>query len=141
MLTQDEMLEIIAEEGAEVTKAAIKCLRFGFDTHHTDVDWGHNATELAKEVGDVLGMADALGLNPEVIETYRALKLGKAERSKERYGRKDREQALDAERKVIADQARYYASHYEQGSDGANTFTILANWIEERQVNQQEKTQ
>ncbi len=89
-LTQDEMLEIIAEEGSEVTKAAIKCLRFGFDQHHADLNYGHNATILAQEVGDLLGMADALGLDKDVIDAARALKVWKAERAKRDYGRKDR---------------------------------------------------
>lgn len=40
--------------------------------------------------------------------------------------------ALGEERQTIADEARRYASHYPQSSDGRNTFTLLAEWIESR---------
>jgi hypothetical protein len=39
---------------------------------------------------------------------------------------------VDAEREAIAAEARRYASHYPQGSDGRNTFILLAEWIEAR---------
>lgn len=40
--------------------------------------------------------------------------------------------ALTSERTSIADEARRYASHYKPGSDGRNTFVMLAEWIETR---------
>lgn len=40
--------------------------------------------------------------------------------------------ALEAERTAIADEARRYASHYPEASDGRNTFILLAEWIERR---------
>ena len=40
--------------------------------------------------------------------------------------------ALTNERKEIAEQARRYAGHYKEGSDGRNTFVMLAEWIEAR---------
>ena len=40
--------------------------------------------------------------------------------------------ALEDERKEIAEQARRYAGHYKEGSDGRNTFIMLAEWIEAR---------
>ena len=40
--------------------------------------------------------------------------------------------ALEDERKEIAEQARRYAGHYQEGSDGRNTFIMLAEWIEAR---------
>jgi len=40
--------------------------------------------------------------------------------------------ALNNEREIIAIEARRYASHYPQGSDGRNTFVLLAEWIEGR---------
>lgn len=40
--------------------------------------------------------------------------------------------AVAAERAACAQQAREYASHYLPGSDGRNTFIILAEWIENR---------
>jgi hypothetical protein len=40
--------------------------------------------------------------------------------------------ALANEREEIARQARNYAGHYKEGSDGRNTFIMLAEWIEAR---------
>jgi len=40
--------------------------------------------------------------------------------------------AAAAERKACAAMAREYAEHYPPGSDGRNTFVILAEWIENR---------
>jgi hypothetical protein len=39
---------------------------------------------------------------------------------------------LANEREEIAGQARRYAGHYKEGSDGRNTFIMLAEWIEAR---------
>jgi chromosome segregation ATPase len=51
----------------------------------------------------------------------------------EESGDRDHHKALvDAEREAIAAEARRYASHYPQGSDGRNTFILLAEWIERR---------
>ena len=41
--------------------------------------------------------------------------------------------ALKSERASIADEARRYASHYKPGSDGRNTFVMLAEWIDSRE--------
>lgn len=40
--------------------------------------------------------------------------------------------AVKAERDAISAEARRYASHYPQSSDGRNTFVMLAEWIENR---------
>lgn len=40
---------------------------------------------------------------------------------------------ITAEREAIANKAREFAVHYPEGSDGRNTFIILAEWIEARQ--------
>lgn len=40
--------------------------------------------------------------------------------------------AVKAERDACALKAREYAGHYPQGSDGRNTFVMLAEWIENR---------
>ena len=40
--------------------------------------------------------------------------------------------ALENEREEIAKQARRYAGHYKEGSDGRNTFIMLGEWIEAR---------
>lgn len=39
---------------------------------------------------------------------------------------------VDAEREACALKAREYAAHYQEGSDGRNTFILLAEWIEAR---------
>lgn len=39
---------------------------------------------------------------------------------------------VDVERGHIASKAREFAKHYDEGSDGRNTFIILAEWIENR---------
>lgn len=45
---------------------------------------------------------------------------------------KDAEVAVKAEREACASKAREFAAHYDEGSDGRNTFIILAEWIENR---------
>jgi hypothetical protein len=50
----------------------------------------------------------------------------------EESGDRDYKTVVDAEREAIAAEARRYASHYPQGSDGRNTFILLAEWIERR---------
>jgi hypothetical protein len=44
----------------------------------------------------------------------------------------DRAENLNSERGKIADKAREFADHYPAGSDGRNTFVLLAEWIERR---------
>jgi len=41
-------------------------------------------------------------------------------------------QTAAAEREACAAKAREYAAHHPQGSDGRNTFILLAEWIENR---------
>lgn len=45
---------------------------------------------------------------------------------------KGMEEALTAERAAIEAEARRYAGHYTEGSDGRNTFLMLASWIADR---------
>ena len=40
--------------------------------------------------------------------------------------------AIKAERAACAAKAREFAALYDQGSDGRNTFILLAEWIESR---------
>lgn len=40
--------------------------------------------------------------------------------------------AIAAEREACAAKAREFAGHYLEGSDGRNTFILLAEWIERR---------
>ena len=41
-------------------------------------------------------------------------------------------EAAKDEREACANKAREFAGHYDQGSDGRNTFILLAEWIESR---------
>ena len=41
-------------------------------------------------------------------------------------------ETIAAEREACASKAREFAAHYLQGSDGRNTFVLLAEWIENR---------
>jgi NTP pyrophosphatase (non-canonical NTP hydrolase) len=83
-LTREETLVLLAEECGEVIQAATKCLRFGWDRNQPD--YGVNHEVLAKEVGDLLGVIDALGLNWEIIGGFRRMKMPKAERAKAQFG-------------------------------------------------------
>ncbi len=44
----------------------------------------------------------------------------------------DIDTAVSSERDACAAKAREYAAHYPEGSDGRNTFILLAEWIENR---------
>lgn len=80
-MTRDETLILLIEECGEVIQAATKCLRFGFER-----DWpgyGVNHEKLSKEVGELIGVADALNLNKSIIEHSRKTKMERAEACKE----------------------------------------------------------
>lgn len=94
-LTRDELLVLLIEECAEVIQAATKCLRFGFDVDH-GVDYGNNRLVLSREVGDLLGVAQALPLDLENIEAMRASKIARAEAAKEKYGARPHERKATA---------------------------------------------
>lgn len=87
-LTQDELLDVLIEECAEVIQAATKIKRFGWDRYHPG--YGFNRTELAREIGDVMGVIDALDLQPGVmreVQDARASKLDKMRVAKRDFGR------------------------------------------------------
>lgn len=85
-LTQDDLLILLIEECGEVIQSATKCLRFGYEVDH-GVNYGRNDLVLAREVGDLVAVIDALKLDPfEMDKTYQA-KIAKAERAKRVYGR------------------------------------------------------
>jgi hypothetical protein len=83
-LTRDEKLVLLIEECGEVIQAATKCLRFGWDRDQPD--YGVNHEVLAKEVGDLTGVVNALALRPDLIETFSRMKMPKAERAKAMFG-------------------------------------------------------
>lgn len=79
-LTLDDKLILLVEECGEVIQAATKCLRFGWDRNQPG--YGLNSSVLAEEVGDLLGVIDALPLNEFDIAPKRANKIKKATRVK-----------------------------------------------------------
>jgi NTP pyrophosphatase (non-canonical NTP hydrolase) len=96
-LTRDELLVLLIEECGEVIQAATKCLRFGFDVDQM-VGYGNNRTVLSKEVGDLLGVVDALPLSTEAMEDARATKIDRAERAKEKFGIPESARSILAQR-------------------------------------------
>lgn len=72
-LTLEEKLVLLAEEAAEVIQAATKCHRFGFS--HYEPGYGKNDEELAKEVGQLLGVVESLDLDWDIIEQERRWKM------------------------------------------------------------------
>ena len=80
-MTREEMLVILIEEAGEVIQAATKCLRFGWDRDWPD--YGINHEVLAKEVGDMIGAADALALREDIVAEFRRMKMTKVERWKD----------------------------------------------------------
>lgn len=87
-LSRDDLLILLIEECGEIIQAATKCLRFGFDVDH-GVNYGNNRMVLSREVGDALGIIDALPLDQANIDAMRATKLLRARVAKEKYGRTD----------------------------------------------------
>ncbi len=82
-MTRDELLILLIEECGEVIQAATKCLRFGWDGD--PASYGVNSDALAKEVGDLLGVVDALPLKGDLVEASRATKMSRAEQAKIAY--------------------------------------------------------
>jgi NTP pyrophosphatase (non-canonical NTP hydrolase) len=77
-LSIEEKLILLVEECGEVIQAATKCLRFGWDRNQPD--YGVNHEVLAKEIGDLLGVIDALPLRRDLINMFQRAKMAKAER-------------------------------------------------------------
>jgi NTP pyrophosphatase (non-canonical NTP hydrolase) len=84
MLSREQILVLLIEECGEVVQAATKCLRFGWDREQPD--YGVNHEVLAKEIGDLLGAADALPLNNDLVRAFRKMKMSKAERAHAMFG-------------------------------------------------------
>lgn len=84
-LTRDELLVLLIEECGEVIQAATKCLRFGYDVDH-GVDYGNNKMVLSRELGDLMGVADALPLDEHNLFAMRNSKIDRAETAKAKFG-------------------------------------------------------
>lgn len=88
-LTRDELLILLIEECSEVTQAATKCLRFGWDVDH-GIGYGNNRDQLAKEMGELTAVRDELNLDygdcHEAFMNGWKDKIARAEVAKEKYG-------------------------------------------------------
>lgn len=88
-LTRDELLILLIEECSEVIQAATKCLRFGWDVDH-GVGYGNNRDALAKEIGEVTAVRDALELDcgpcTKPFMMGWSHKIARAEKAKAQYG-------------------------------------------------------
>jgi len=73
LLTREDLLLLFMEEAAEVTKAASKCLRFGYDCNFPG--YGVNHQVLATKLGQLLAVADALDLDNATVELGREHKM------------------------------------------------------------------
>lgn len=89
-LTRDELLVLLVEECGEVIQAATKCLRFGYDVDH-GTGYGNNRDALAKEMGELTAIRDALELDDgpcaKPFLSGWLHKLERAEKAKANYGR------------------------------------------------------
>lgn len=79
-LTLEDKLILLVEECGEVIQAATKCMRFGYTRHQPG--YGVNCEVLAKEVGNLMGVIDALPLDYDTVADFRRRKIGKATRIK-----------------------------------------------------------
>lgn len=74
-MSKEELLILLTEECGEVIQAATKCIRFTWDEGWPG--YGINHEVLAKEIGDLLGVVDALPLDKDIINKYRQEKIQK----------------------------------------------------------------
>jgi hypothetical protein len=72
-MTREQFLVVLIEECGEVIQAATKCLRFGWDRDQPN--YGINHEVLAFELGDLLGVADALNLRQDLVDNSRKTKM------------------------------------------------------------------
>ena len=69
-----------------------------------------------------------------VTSSYLKRALEDAYRSGDLVTREELEAAVEAEREACGHKAREFAAHYPQGSDGRNTFIILAEQFESNNI-------
>lgn len=73
VLSREYLLTVLMEEAAEVIQAAAKCQRFGYDWN--EPGYGINSEYLAKEVGDLLAVINALKLPNHIIAESQKTKI------------------------------------------------------------------
>lgn len=65
MTREQYLLDVLAEECAEVAQRASKAIRFGLD--ETQAGWSvTNRQRLEQELGDLVGVMNMLGLKPDL---------------------------------------------------------------------------
>ncbi len=81
-LSREELLDLLVEEAAEVIQAVQKIKRFGWS--HDEPGYGVNCDVLAKELGDFLGIFDAIApdVSSILVERARGNKIERVERWK-----------------------------------------------------------
>ena len=89
-LTREELLVILIEECAEVTKAVTKIQRFGWTTYWPH--YGVNSDVLAAEIGDLLGIIDALPHARSIAAQFRANKIERVIHARENHNERKRQQ-------------------------------------------------
>lgn len=102
VLSERELLEQLAEEAAELSQAALKCIRAeGLSNNTTPISTGQARTDLQEEFSDVLAVAELL----ELIDCQNAKKW---QRWAERLGYKDVERDEGSELMKAAEKIKVY---------------------------------
>lgn len=119
VLSERELLEQLAEEAAELSQAALKCIRAeGLSNNTTPITAGQARTNLQEEFSDVLAVAELL----ELVDCQDAKKL---QRWAERIGYKDVEYDEESELMKAAEKIKAYCANRDgcigcpfRGKDG-----------------------
>lgn len=119
VLTERELLEQLTEEAAELSQAALKCIRAeGLSNNTTPITAGQARTDLQEEFSDVFTVAELL----ELIDCRNDKKL---QRWAERIGYKDVEHDEESELMKAAEKIKAYCANRDgcigchfRGKDG-----------------------
>lgn len=119
VLSERELLEQLAEEAAELSQAALKCIRAeGLSNNTTPISAGQARTDLQEEFSDVLTVAELL----ELVDCQDAKKW---QRWAERLGHKDVEHDEESELAKAAEKIKAYCANRDgcigchfRGKDG-----------------------
>lgn len=105
VLSERELLEQLTEEAAELSQAALKCIRAeGLSNNTTPISAGQARTNLQEEFSDVLTVAELL----ELIDCRNDKKL---QRWAERIGYKDVEHDEESELMKAAEKIKAYCAN------------------------------
>lgn len=115
------------EEAGEFLAAMGKTLRWGWQSYNPELPPAERETNAAWVRREMVDLREALN---NLEREMRILDQPGASKSPSDFGGIGG--AVNAEREIIANKAREWAAHYQQGSDGRNTFILMAEWIESR---------